>query len=92
MIPEIGHFALILALAVALVQALLPLAGNWRRDPRLMVLARPATAAQGLCVLTAFGCLLWAFATDDFSVRYVASHSNSLLPSFYKIAALWGGA
>jgi cytochrome c-type biogenesis protein CcmF len=91
MIPEIGHFALILALTVAVIQALLPLAGNLRRDGRLMALARPAAAAQLVCVAIAFGCLTYAFSNDDFSVRYVTEHSNSMLPQFYKVAALWGG-
>ncbi len=91
MIPEIGHFALILALLVAVIQALLPLAGNLRQDGRLMSLARPAAAAQLVGVTVAFGCLVYAFTSDDFSVRYVAEHSNSMLPRFYKVAALWGG-
>jgi cytochrome c-type biogenesis protein CcmF len=91
MIPEIGHFALILALVVALIQALAPLAGNFTHDARLMALARPATAAQSICVALAFACLAHAFANDDFTVRYVAEHSNTTLPRMYKLTAVWGG-
>ncbi|CAB1367687.1 heme lyase CcmF/NrfE family subunit [Denitratisoma oestradiolicum] len=91
MIPEIGQFALISALAVALVLGVLPLAGAIRHDDRLMALARPAAVAQFGCVAVAYGCLLKAFISNDFSVEYVAQHSNSLLPMFYKVAAVWGG-
>jgi cytochrome c-type biogenesis protein CcmF len=91
MIPEIGHFALILALAVALVQSILPMIGNLGGDMRLMAMARPASAALVLSMLVAFGSLTYAFVTDDFSVLYVASHSNSMLPQLYKVTAVWGG-
>jgi cytochrome c-type biogenesis protein CcmF len=91
MIPEIGHFALILALAVALVQGLGSLTGVIRRDAALSALARPAAVTQSLLVIIAFGCLIQAFVSNDFSVRYVAEHSNSLLPMVYKVAAAWGG-
>ncbi|QDX81780.1 c-type cytochrome biogenesis protein CcmF [Denitratisoma sp. DHT3] len=91
MIPEIGHFALIAALAVALVQGVLPLAGALRGDHRLMGLARPGAVALFGCVALAYGCLTQAFVSNDFSVDYVAQHSNTLLPMFYKVAAVWGG-
>ncbi len=91
MIPELGQFALILALLVSLVLGLLPLLGAWRGHARLMAVARPAALAQGLCVAVALGTLLHAFAANDFSVRYVAEHSNSLLPLHYRIAGTWGG-
>ena len=91
MIPELGHFALIVALAIALVLGILPLVGVLRHDGRLMVLARPAAQAQFFCIALAFGCLVRCFVGSDFSVRYVAEHSNTLLPTFYKVAALWGG-
>ncbi len=91
MIPEIGHFALILALAIALVQGIGALTGAIRYNHRLLALARPATAASSLLVVVAYGCLTQAFVTNDFSVRYVAEHSNSMLPMFYKVAAVWGG-
>ncbi len=91
MIPEIGHFALTLALALALVQGLLPIAGSFRGDGRWMAVARPAAQGQFLFVALAFASLAWAFVGNDFSVAYVAAHSNSLLPAPYRIAAVWGG-
>mgnify|MGYP001247251891 CR=1 FL=1 len=91
MIPELGHFALIVALGVALVQGIPTLVGVVRNDGRLMALARPAAQAQFACVALAFGCLTQGFVTSDFSVRYVAEHSNTLLPMLYKVAAVWGG-
>jgi cytochrome c-type biogenesis protein CcmF len=91
MIPEIGHFALILALALAIVQGVLPLLGAHREDATLMSLARPAIAGQLLFVVVAYGCLTWAFLHDDFSVLYVASHSQLALPFMYKATAVWGG-
>ncbi len=90
MIPELGHFALILALLVAFAQGIVPLIGAHRRDASLMALAKPATRIQFLLVAFAFGCLAWSFATNDFSVENVAQHSNSQLPLRYRIAATWG--
>ncbi|MCC7414336.1 MAG: heme lyase CcmF/NrfE family subunit, partial [Gammaproteobacteria bacterium] len=90
MIPELGHFALVLALALALVQGILPLAGAQRRDVPWMTLAVPAARAQFACVAIAFGCLTWSFVARDFSVLYVATNSNSQLPLAYRIAAVWG--
>jgi cytochrome c-type biogenesis protein CcmF len=91
MIPEIGQFALVLGLCLALVQATLPLLGAWRGRPEWMALARPAAAGQFVFVAIAFGVLEYAFLTDDFSVEFVAQHSNSALPAFYKFTAAWGG-
>ena len=90
MIPELGHFALILALLMAFALAVVPFLGAARRDPRWMSLA--PSAATGLFVfnLVAFTCLAWAFAVNDFSVLYVATNSNSLLPLHYRIGAVWG--
>jgi len=90
MIPELGHFALILALLVALVQGIVPLIGAQRRDAVLIGLAKPAARAQFFLVALAFGCLAWSFATSDFSVVNVAQHSNTQLPLQYRIAATWG--
>ena len=90
MIPELGHFALIVALLVAIAQGTLPLWGAYRRDPALMALAKPAARAQFALVVVAFACLAWSFATSDFSVELVALHSNSQLPLHYRIAATWG--
>jgi cytochrome c-type biogenesis protein CcmF len=91
MIPEIGHFALIVALLVALVQAVVPLVGAQRGDAAWMASARLTAGLQAVLVFTAFGCLTYAFVTNDFSVTYVAQHSNSALPLEYRIAAVWGG-
>jgi cytochrome c-type biogenesis protein CcmF len=91
MFPEIGQFSLILALCVALVQGLVPIVGSLRGDVRLMGIARPAAAAQFLVMSVSFGCLVTAFVTNDFSVLYVAQNSNSMLPMFYKVTAVWGG-
>ena len=91
MIPELGHFALILALCVALVQGTLPLFGAHQQRPRWIALARPAAVAQAVLMGAAFGCLITAFIDNDFTVLYVAQHSNSLLPLPYRVAAVWGG-
>jgi cytochrome c-type biogenesis protein CcmF len=91
MIPELGHFALILALVVATIQALLPLAGTYTRNTAWLALAKPAAGLQFVLLITSFGCLATAFLSNDFSVAYVAQHSNSLLPKPYQFAAVWGG-
>ena len=90
-IPEIGHFALWLALGVALMLGVLPLAGATlgRRD--WMALARPGTFVLFGLVVLAFVCLLASFVRHDFSVLYVASNSNTALPLQYRIAGVWGG-
>jgi len=89
-IPEIGHFALILALSLALVQTGFPLLGSLNNTPAWVALARPATWGQFLFLSIAIACLGWSFLADDFSVRYVASHGNTQLPDVYKISAVWG--
>lgn len=91
MIPELGHFALVLALCLALVQSVLPIVGAQRGNTVLMDLARPVAQGQFVFVAFSFGCLTYAFVTNDFSVLYVASHSNSKLPVFYRVAGVWGG-
>ncbi len=90
MIPEVGHFALILALCVALVQGILPIYGAATGSPVLMSVAKPAARTQFLLVLIAFCCLGYAFADKDFSVLYVAANANSKLPLHYRLAAIWG--
>jgi cytochrome c-type biogenesis protein CcmF len=90
MIPEIGHFALILALCVAVVQGSLPIYGAAVGNSALMSVAKPAARGQFLLVLVAFCCLGYAFAVKDFSVLYVAATSNSQLPLHYRLAAIWG--
>lgn len=89
MIPEIGHFALILALALAVCQAVLPMVGAQRNDSSLMSIARSTAYGQFLFVAISFGCLIYAFLHDDFSVLYVASHSQLALPTPYKVSAVW---
>jgi cytochrome c-type biogenesis protein CcmF len=91
MIPELGHLALIVALFVAAVQGTLPIIGAHRGNAAWIALARPAAQAQCLLVMFAFGALMHAFVTNDFSVLYVAEHSNSKLPTAYRAAAVWGG-
>ncbi len=90
MVPEIGQFALILALLLALTQGVLPIAGAARGIPAWMALARPAAQGQFTFIAIAFGCLAWSFANNDFSVLNVASNSNSQLPLHYRFAATWG--
>ena len=90
MIPELGHFALIVALCIALVQAIVPLIGSFRGDAAWMALARPAAQGQFVFIANAFGCLAWSFLSNDFSVLNVASNSNSSLPVAYRFAATWG--
>lgn len=91
MIPEIGSFALVLALLVALVQGTLPLIGAQRGVPAWIALARPASSMLFLLIAVAFGCLTASFINNDFSVVYVAQHSNSRLPLEYRISGVWGG-
>lgn len=91
MIPELGHFALILAFLAALVLGIFPLAGAQRGNATWVALARPAAQAHFLTIAVSFGCLSWAFYANDFSVSYVAQHSNSLLPTIYRLGAVWGG-
>jgi len=90
MIPEIGHFALILALSLAACQGVMPLIGAHRGDEALMAVARPAAHGQFMFVVISFACLAWAFLNDDFSVLYVANHSQLALPDVYKFSAVWG--
>jgi cytochrome c-type biogenesis protein CcmF len=90
MIPELGHFALIIGLCLALILAIVPAWGAWRRNSAAMALA--PSLAMGLLVFVgiSFWCLCVAFLQDDFSVKVVAGNSNSLLPPIYKFSAVWG--
>jgi cytochrome c-type biogenesis protein CcmF len=90
MVPEIGNFALILALLLATAQAVLPIAGAARGNRTWIAVARPAARGQAFFVTLAAVCLVWSFIQNDFSVVNVASHSNSQLPIQYRIAASWG--
>ena len=91
MIPELGHFALILSLPVAALVGVLALLGAHRNRSPWIALAKPGAQALALLVTVSYLCLTQAFIANDFSVIYVAQHSNSLLPLEYRIAAVWGG-
>ncbi|HKZ73725.1 MAG TPA: heme lyase CcmF/NrfE family subunit [Steroidobacteraceae bacterium] len=90
MLPEVGHFALILALLLAGLQAFFGIAGPALGRDRWRAAVVPAVAGQFVMVATAIGCLTASFIVHDFSVQYVASNSNSALPFVYRIAAVWG--
>jgi len=91
MIPELGHFALILALCIAALQGTLLLRGADTGRREWMVLARPSAQAHFLLMLLSFAALAYSFIAKDFSVLYVAEHSNSQLPLIYRFGATWGG-
>jgi cytochrome c-type biogenesis protein CcmF len=90
MIPELGHFALVLALILSLVQAVVPMVGARRNSLSLMAVGRPAAQGQFLFILFSYLCLTWAFITSDFSVQLAASNSHSATPLMYKITGVWG--
>ncbi|MBU3575049.1 heme lyase CcmF/NrfE family subunit [Polynucleobacter sp. UK-Mo-2m-Kol15] len=91
MIPEFGHYALILALCVAIIQGILPLVGAHQGRREWILLARPAAQTAFLLLGIAFLILAWSFYSNDFSVLYVAEHSNSQMPVIYRLGAVWGG-
>ena len=90
MIVELGHFALVLAFVVAVLQTVLPMIGAARRDAVLMAVAGPAAVAQVLLIALAFGALTQAYVTDDFSLAVVVGNSHTLKPMLYKVAGVWG--
>jgi cytochrome c-type biogenesis protein CcmF len=90
MIPELGHFALIIAFAVAIVQSIVPLVGTARNQAALISLARPAALAQLLFIGLSYAALTHAFIVHDFSVLYVSQHSNLVQPLMYRISGVWG--
>ena len=90
MAPELGIFALILGFVLSLAQAFFGLVGAWRGKPVWMAVARPAVSGQFVFVAVAFACLVYCFINNDFTVAYVANNSNTQLPLFYRVAALWG--
>ena len=90
MIAELGHFALWLALAVSITQAVVPTVGYARRNVRWMALAGSAAQVQFLLVFVSYLCLSDAFWHNDFSVAYVAANSHSALPLIYRLSAVWG--
>jgi len=94
MITELGHFALILAFAVAIVQAVVPMIGAWRKWPGWMAVAEPAAGAQFALTAVAFGALMWAFITSDFSLQLVTLNSHAALAAgagFVGAGGDWGG-
>jgi cytochrome c-type biogenesis protein CcmF len=90
MIAETGHYALILALVVAIVQTTLPIWGARVRDPQLMAVAMPAAQLQFLLIAISFAALMTAYVTSDFSLENVWANSHSAKPLIYKIAGVWG--
>lgn len=91
MIPEFGHYALILALCIAILQGILPLVGAHQGRREWIMLARPAAQTVFVLLAISFVILAWSFYVNDFSVLYVAEHSNSQLPLMYRLGAVWGG-
>lgn len=91
MIPELGHFALILALVLSVLLGIMPLAGSLRGIGSWVALARPLSFNLLAMIIVAYACLTWSFVSSDFSVAYVANHSNSRLPLIYRISGVWGG-
>jgi cytochrome c-type biogenesis protein CcmF len=90
MITELGHFALLLAFGVALVQMIVPLVGAAKGWPGWMAVAEPAAMVQFLLIAASFGALTWAFVTSDFSLSVVVANSHSAKPMIYKISGTWG--
>jgi cytochrome c-type biogenesis protein CcmF len=90
MIAELGHFALVVALALAIAQVVMSFAGARTGRAALLVTTRPIATGHFVFVLAAFAALAWSFMSNDFSVLNVASHSNSKLPAHYRFAATWG--
>lgn len=90
MIVEFGHFTLVLAFAVAIVQTVLPLWGAWRRDARMMAVADPAAVMQFLLIGMSFAALTYAFVMSDFSLKLVVENSHTDKPLLYKVAGVWG--
>lgn len=91
MIPELGHFALILSLLLAIATSILPMVGSYTNNRALMRSGPSMAVGMFVFTLLSFACLVWAFTHDDFSVAYVAQNSNTLLPIYYKLTATWGG-
>lgn len=91
MVPELGHFSLILAFCLSCLLCTLPIVGASKNNQLWMSLARPLTAGVFVFLAACLLILAYAFVTDDFSVQFVAQHSNTLLPTRYKVTAVWGG-
>ena len=91
MVAELGHFCLWLALALAVLQSTLPVYGYASGKTWLLAVARPTAILQWLALTIGMFALAWAFYSHDFSLSYVAGHSNSKLPLGYRLSAIWGG-
>jgi len=91
MIPEIGHVALIIALCLSVLLSVVPLYGFYAKSTVMMATSRSLTTGCFVFFVVSFACLVQAFVVDDFTVAYVAGHSNSLLPMHFKVSAVWGG-
>ncbi|WP_439134089.1 heme lyase CcmF/NrfE family subunit [Pseudomaricurvus sp.] len=91
MVPEYGHFALILAFCLAITLSVLPLWGSYTGNRAMMATGRSLSVGMFTFVAVSFACLVYSFVQDDFSVAYIANQSNSLLPVEYKVSAVWGG-
>ena len=90
MVAELGHFTLILALTIALIQAFFPLVGAQQGNNAWIALAQPTALFQFLLVAISFGCLTQLYVTSDFSVVNVVKNSNTAMPMLYKISGVWG--
>src|SRR5579862_1166327 len=90
MIPELGHYALMLALGLALIQGIMPIVGTRTNDPVLMSIAAPAALAQFVFVAIAFLALAECYVASDFSVFNVYENSNSAMPLIYRLTSIWG--
>jgi len=91
MIPEFGTLTLTIAVTLSLLLATVPMVGASTANLTMMRYARPLATGVFLFLTASFACLFYAFGTDDFSVAYVANHSNSALPLYFKVSAVWGG-
>jgi|TARA_B110000305_G_scaffold147463_1_gene163733 cytochrome c-type biogenesis protein CcmF len=89
-LPEIGHFALVLAFAIALCQAVFPIYGYYTQQEGFMATAKPLAVMQGLALALSFGLLMYGFLSHDFSLKYVADNSNLDLPWYFRMSAVWG--
>ncbi|WP_339722908.1 heme lyase CcmF/NrfE family subunit [uncultured Paraglaciecola sp.] len=91
MLAELGNFALVLALMMGILLSVYPMWGAYKNHARMMAMAKPLAIAMFVFTAFAYACLTHGFITDDFSLAYVANTSNSTLPIYYKITAVWGG-
>ena len=91
MLPELGFISLLFATTAALLLSIVPQIGIWRNKPTLTNTAWGLSYCFGIFTSVSIGILAYSFATDDFTLEYVAAHSNSQLPTFFKVAATWGG-